>query len=130
MTRFAESLEILKRAAIALIFLALGCISGTAIAQGVLEIFVGNFGVHWWLGVNWWLVATVSLPWVGTPLALILFIGYLVYLCYIDELAPTLGHKQQPHILKAYAPASLASDLTNGLIQEQARSKQVVCEQE
>lgn len=128
MTYLSEILETLKRAVIALILLALGCVGGTAIAQGILEIIVGNLGVHWWLGVNWWLVATVSLPWVGIPLAMALFTGYLVYLCYIDEAPPLLPNQQQ-QVLLACASVPLVSELTNGFTREQERSEQAGCEQ-
>ncbi len=87
MLRFFEILETLKRAVIAIALFTVGLIVAPIVAQFVFEACMGTLTTHWWSGANGWFAVNIAGPWIGRPLSLALFLGYLVYLYVLDEAA-------------------------------------------
>ena len=107
-------MNLLKRAAIALILCALGSSSATGLFL-VLLLALGTGS----LGSDWWLVETIAFPCAGVPVGLILFIGSLTW---TNEPA---DHWQPPtELVNQVRPelATVAPDAFLAVSREQARA--------
>jgi integral membrane sensor domain MASE1 len=133
MTTLFELLENSKRSTIGLALLLFGCFGGSTsatIVHSLWEILIGNTSRSGWQGADWWLLSTVTYPFVGVPLGLLLSFLYACFLDNMDRSRKLAFEQQQQQTFPEHASAALISDSTDGLVQEPMQHERMQREQE